>query len=169
MKKFDINGNLFTNDGLENHDIFLSTICVIRDYYISFLGEEFMSSIGLYVDNATECSGYTPIITPVLGEFLIIKLCISDDDTEDIIAFQFAHELMHYVFFVKYGIDKKRADENEESICSAASLIVIHNLFFQHFSRLNNYVKSLKNVAYRKGAEIAENIDYDFQKIIQLL
>lgn len=169
MEKFEINGNLSGDGGLEDYEIFESTICIIRTYYINLFGDEFMSTIDLYVDNATQNSGYTPVITPILGKYLIIKLGVSDGDARGKIAYQFAHELMHYAFYVKYGLDKQPADVREESICSAASLIVLHDLFLQDFDGYKVHVKTLENIAYRGGAEIAESVDYDFKKLIALM
>lgn len=61
---------------------------------------------------------------------------------------------MHYVFYTKYGLHKEVADMREESICSAASLVVLKDLYPLDFDRHNEYVKSLEHEEYRKGAEI---------------
>jgi len=168
MKTFEMSGNLAGELGLGgNFEKFRRTIRKVRNYYISHLGEQFMNSIDLFVDNATKNSGHTPIITPILGKYLTIKLGITPGADEAKIAFQFAHELMHFVFFVKYGINKKKADDQEEAICSAASLIVLYNLYPKDFDRCNNYVKSLQYKAWKKGAEIAEEIEYQFAELVK--
>ena len=170
MKTFEVSGNLVGEMGLgDKCEKFKLTICNVRNFYISHFGEQFMNSIDLYVDNATRNSGHTPIIAPVLGKYLMIKLGITPEYDEARIAFQFAHELMHFVFYIKYGLDKKLADEKEEAICSAAALIVVHNFYPKHFNSCNNYVKSLQRVDHKKGAEIAEEIEYQFADLIKMI
>ena len=179
MKTFEISGNLKGEKGLgDNYRNFVSVIYMVRNYYVSHLGESLMDSIGLYIDNAVNNAannamsntGHTPIITPILGKYLIIKLGITQKCSKAQIAFQFAHELMHFVFFAKYGIDKKRVDEQEEAICTAASLIVLHNLYtVVDFDRYNDHVQSLPNshTHYRKGTEVAKGVDYNFKELIK--
>ena len=76
---------------------------------------------------------------------------------------------MHYAFYAKYGISKKRADENEEGICSAASLIIIHDLYEHSFELYRQHVAGLKNPVYRKGEKIARKINYEFSSLIKLI
>jgi len=168
MKTFEINGNLKSEMGLgSRYPDFRRVIYSVRNFFIQYLEEEFMNSIDLYVDNATSNSGYTPKITPILGKYLIIKLGINPTDGEARIAFQFAHELMHFVYYAKHGIDKQMADEQEEVICSAAALIIVHNFYPEFFEQCNNYVKSLKRPEYRKGAEVAEMVAYHLGELIK--
>jgi len=170
MKTFEMSGNLAGEMGLgKSFEKFRNTIRKVRNYYINYLGDQFMNSIGLYVDNATKNSGHTPIITPILGKYLIIKLGIAPEYDEARVAFQFAHELMHFAFYVQYGIDKTLADEQEEAICSAAALIVIHNLYPKDFDRYDKYVKSLQRLAWREGAEIAAKLEYQFAELIKMI
>jgi len=170
MRTFEINGNLSRPRGLgSKYRIFRRVVVGIRNYYIQHFGQEFMNSIDLYVDNATSDSGNTPNITPVLGKYLTIKLNITQRYDAARIAFQFAHELMHFVFYVKYGINKSHADEKEEEICSAAALIIVHKFYPADFNECNKYVKSLQRPDYRKGAEIAEQLNYQFEELIKLL
>lgn len=157
MGQFEINGNLFDEKyGLANINLFTNTILTVRTFYLMKIGPMYSECIDLYVDNATAGSGYTPNITCVLNKILMIKLCIPQTGTESQIAFQFAHEYMHYIFYCKYGLQKMAADDREEAICSAASLIVLHNMYPAAFEMFNNYVKNLSNNAYRAGAELAE-------------
>ena len=187
MKTFEISGNLTDEDGLgkDYYSTFVKIICNVRNYFIKYLGNSFMSSLDLYTDNVTnyeaKCKYNTanncvsrshsgqPNITPVLGKYLIIKLNISQNDEEARIAFQFSHELMHYVYFVKYGLCKESPNNDEESICTAASLIVIRDLFRNDFDRYNNHTKSLINEGYRKGAEIAEKVNYKFEELLKII
>ena len=168
MKTFEVNGNLRSEKGLGgSYKTFSDTVGKVRNFFIKYLGDQLMNSLDLYVDNATKNSGNTPKIMPVLEKYLIIKLGITPKSGEARIAFQFAHELMHFVYYVKYGIDKKMADDQEETICTAASLIVVHNLYPKDFDRCNNYVKSLTRLDFRKGAEVAEEIEYQFEKLVK--
>ena len=132
----------------------------MRNRFLKLFGEDIMSRIPLLVDNATEMSGYTPIITPVLGKYLCIKLGISNFLWTDQIIYQFSHELCHYVFYAIQGIDKPFADEKEESICSAMSLCILKD-FYEDIERYINHVKGLENLGYRNGAAIAEDVNYE--------
>lgn len=165
----EINGNLDNSEGLANFEIFQRVIIEILEFYKKYFGSDTMSAIELYIDNATANSGYTPITTPVFKKYLIIKLGIDNASNKAQIAFQFSHELMHYVYFVKYGFDKKRADEKEESVCTAASLIVLYNLYPGSFCEYNNYVKNLTSNKYRKGAEVAKMVNYDMNTLKEMV
>ncbi len=167
--RVEINGNLdVPESGLRNYKEFSSVIVQTINYYkkyISTLG----TKIDLYIDNATQDSGWTPVTTPVFRKFVIIKLGIRENDPQVKIAFQFAHELMHYAFYEKYGINKTFADVREESICTAASLIYIKDSFPMEFQSYVEYVKNLENEGYRKGAEVAEKVNYDFRQLVKMM
>ena len=106
---FEINGNLFTEgSGLSNIETFQKAVLNVRGYYLARLESEFKEDIGLYVDNATSGSGATPIITPVLNQILVIKLCISSDSPEAQIAYQFAHE-----YIQEQRVHKDRREKKE--------------------------------------------------------
>lgn len=123
-----------------------------------------MNKIDIYVDNATKDSGHTPRINPVFNKFLHIKLCITPESHEGIIAFQFAHELMHYIHYCHYGFERQHEDIQyirEENVCTAASLIVVHDLYPQYFCDLDAYVRGLLDIRYQKGAELAEQFKYN--------
>lgn len=80
---FEINGNL---ENILNYQNFERTICHVYGSFLKLFGDEIMFKIPLYVDNATEMSGHTPIITPILGKYLCIKLGVkSFADTKEII------------------------------------------------------------------------------------
>ena len=167
---FEINGNLFTEgSGLSNIETFQKAVLNVRGYYLARLESEFKEDIGLYVDNAISGSGATPIITPVLNQILVIKLCTSSDSPEAQIAYQFAHEYMHYIFFCKYGLEKPLADNREETICSAASLIVLRDLYSTFFTAFDNYTRTLSDNAYREGAYLAENVNYDINILANMI
>lgn len=164
-RNFEINGNLFGEYGLKNQKDFLEIISIVKYQYDIVFGQEVMNKYELYIDNATKDSGYTPVITPILKKYLIIKLCISDNDSRSKIAYQFAHELTHFVFYSYLGLDKPHADSMEETICSAASLIIIKNLFPDEFVAWNNYVDNLKEEHYRKGAGYALSVEYSLREL----
>lgn len=168
MRHFEISGNLEDEINLDFNN-FCQTICKVRNYYIEIFGDNVMNSIDLLVDNATYGSGYTPIITKILNKYLVIKLNIKKGDSSGKIIFQFAHELMHYVYYAKKGLDKQRADILEEGVCTAASLIVIKELQPYEFEMYNNHVKGLAIECYRIGAQIAENVQYNMKELEKMI
>lgn len=159
---FEINGNL---GNILNYPNFEATICRVHCRFIELFDEEIMSRIPVYIDNATDImSGHTPIITPILGKYLCIKLNIDNFlDTQKII-FQFAHELCHYVFYSLKGLDKSFADNYEESVCTAMSLCILKD-FIGDITKWVDYVSNLKNIGYRNGAQVAKEIDFNSQQL----
>lgn len=164
MNTFEVNGNLKDELNL-NFDMFFYTIQKVYMIYEQVFGKTTMESIDLYIDNATSGSGYTPNITVVHRKYLILKLGVGKDSLESQIAFQVAHELMHYVFYAKKGLDKKKAGPEEEAVCSAASLCIIKLIYPLEFEWYYNYVCGLENEGYRKGALIADQIQYDLKAL----
>lgn len=159
-----INSGLLDSDGLKNKNTFMDVILKVNAYFIHVFGEETMNKIDIYVDNATKDSGHTPRINPVFNKFLHIKLCITPESHEGIIAFQFAHELMHYIHYCHYGFERQHEDIQyirEENVCTAASLIVVHDLYPQYFCDLDAYVRGLLDIRYQKGTELAEQFKYN--------
>lgn len=159
-----INSGLLDSDGLKNKNTFMDVILKVNAYFIHVFGEETMNKIDIYVDNATRDSGHTPRINPVFNKFLHIKLCITPESHEGIITFQFAHELMHYIHYCHYGFERQHEDIQyirEENVCTAASLIVVHDLYPQYFCDLDAYARGLLDIRYQKGAELAEQFKYN--------
>lgn len=169
MGQFEINGNLEECDGLSNFPLFIKTICDVRAYLMAHTLGIIQHDIDIYVDNGTKNTGYVPIVTPIFGKFLIIKLGITGESLEGQIAYQFAHEYMHCIFYNKYGLYKPLADDREETICSATSLIVLHDIYPAFFAGYNNRVKSLTNAAYRAGADLAAKVNYDIDRLVSLI
>ena len=166
---FEINGNL---GNILNYNNFEKTICQIRNRFVELFGTEVMSRIPVYVDNATDrMSGYTPIITPIFGKYLCIKLNIDNFLKTEKIIYQFAHELCHYVFYSLLGLDRPFANEREESICTAMSLCVLKDFGIDIELRKGNieswveYVSNLDNIGYRNGADVAEGVNYNSDKL----
>ena len=168
MRYFEINGNL-SNESELNYTIFSNVVSLVRNFYIDQFGENLMNSIELYVDNATEGSGPFPIITPIFRKYLIIKLGIRKNDSVAEMVFQSSHEFMHYIYFAIKGINKEKADVEEESICSAASLILVKMFYPLDFPYYYELLKNYNNEGYRKGVHVAESVDYDFQKLKELV
>lgn len=163
---FEINGNLFNDDnGLKNSKDFLEVIVSVKNIYDRIFSQEIMDRYDLYVDNATEDSGYTPITTIILQKYVIIKLGISINSSRSTIAFQFAHELTHFVFCSCFGLNKPRTSYMEEIICTAASLIVIRMLFPTEFEWWDNYVRCLDKEYYKQGADYAEQLEYNLENL----
>ena len=162
---FEISGNLVH---ILNYDNFEKTICQVRNRFIELFGKRIMSSIQLSVDNATSMSGHTPIITPILGKYLCIKLGVTNFSNTEEIIFEFSHELCHYVFYALRGLDKTIADEKEEAVCTAMSLCILKD-FYEDIQRHIDYVKGLENFCYRNGATIAESVNYESNKLFLIV
>lgn len=158
MRTFEVNGNLEDED---NFDKFLNIISIVMSIFSNAFGNDVMSKIDLYIDNATEKSGYTPITTVVLKKYIIIKLGIEDFSDVEKIIYQFSHELCHYVFYSIKGLNKSKADIKEENICSAMSLIIINKLYPSKKDEWLKYVNSLTNENYKNGGKIAINCNWD--------
>lgn len=167
MWPIEINGNLDGPGGLKNYGLFQKTILEVYSYFAKKIMSQYPDGPELYIDNATDNSGYTPVTTPIFCKYVIIKLHIVSTDPASKIAFQFAHELTHYVYYTKYGLNKKKADDSEETVCTAASLIYLHDVMPENFASYNEYIKKQGNVGYRNGAVFAEQIEYDFMKLIE--
>lgn len=163
---WEINGNLYDEQyGLKNIKDFEEVIISVKNLYDQLFGEEVMNKHSMYIDNATADSGYTPSITVILRRYLIIKLSISSNNRKSKIAYQFGHELTHFVFYSYFGLDKPLANFDEEMICSAASLIIVKKLFPNDLNMFKSHVNSLSQDYYRKGVEYAESIDYDLENL----
>lgn len=162
MRKYEINGNLVK---LENYDIFKEYIGKTIKIFSSAFGSEIMGKYDLYIDNATQGSGHTPTINIVLGKYLIIKLGIKDFSNKEQIVFQFAHELCHYVFSSLQGLEITEADNEEENICTAMSLVAINEMFPEKINKWNDYISKGKEEKYNKGTQIAEEINFDIIKL----
>lgn len=158
MKSFEVNGNL---EDEKNFNIFLDSIVKTKEVFNNTFGLDVMSKIDLYVDNAIEMSGYTPKTTVILKKYIIIKLGIKDFSRVEQTIYQFAHELCHYVFYSIKGLDKTKADSEEENICSAMSLILINILCPDKIDGWVTYVNNLSNENYNKGGKIAMDCNFD--------
>lgn len=158
--RFEINANLYEYRDIE---YFEETILKVRAKFQELFGEEVLDRIPLYVDNSTKGGGYTPITDVVLHSYVSIKLGISDFRDEEWIAYQFAHEMCHFTYRCLIGIDKKNAEEYEESICSAMSLCILSGC--RDFRGWCKHVKKLKNESYRKGYDIALECDFNPTKL----
>lgn len=167
MGQFEINGNLAEYKGLNNCETFIQTVCRVRSYMMAYTLDIIQQDIDVYVDNGTENTGYVPVTTPVFGKFLIIKLGISEASSDGQIAFQFAHEYTHYLFYCKYGINKPHADNREEAICTTLSLAVVWNLYPHYFSDANQYVENEPDERYRPGAKLAKDANYNPEYLIK--
>lgn len=166
MKYWEISGNLEDEkDGLRNYQRFHDAVCAVKELFDNIFGLEIMNKIPFLVDNATAGSGYTPICTPVLGKIVIIKLNINNEDEEEKIVYQFAHELTHVVFTSYLGINKPKANEEEEALCTATALIALKKLYPNAFFKYERYTATLVNNAYREGVVIAKSFAYDLKQI----
>lgn len=169
-KTFEINGNLAeANNGMNNYDLFERGVNKVLGLFHDSFGKELLNQIPIYVDNATENSGYTPIITPVLNEILIIKLNIDSKSDFAQIIYQFSHELSHAIFFNYYGLNKPKAIDREESICSAISLITIKELSFNDLPKYLKHIDKLEDMHYRDGIDVAKSCSFNLHKIKKLI
>lgn len=172
---FEINGNLKDKDaGLAGYNIFEQCVLKVKNIYDELFGKKILQRYPLYIDNATADSGYTPVTTPVLKKFIIIKLGIKPEDTKSTqsrIIYQFSHELMHFVFYCFLGIDKEKAGEQEEAICTASSLILLNHLHeSDEFSAYLKYTENLPekpdtNRWYRNGAQLARDLKFKYEAL----
>ena len=166
----EISGNLNDNcTGVKNYALFLQAVASVYCFFCKAFGSTLMETYDIFFDNATAGSGLTPITTPTLKKYLTIKLNIHDASDRALVLFQSSHELTHCVFFAKYGLSKPRADDHEEEICSASSLITIKNLAPEHLERYKKYVAGLEKECYRKGFYLAEEVQYDIYKLRSLI
>lgn len=168
---YEINGNL---SEIEHYINLQSTIIKTINEFTQLFGADLMSKYPFYVDNCSNqlnsnC-GHTPIITPVFKQFLIIKLGVDNFSDTPKIIFQLAHELTHFVFYCMKGIDKKIADDQEEKICTAMSLIML-KIFCDHniFNRYCDYVKTLEYVGYREGYDLASSLEFNKIRLSELI
>ena len=159
--RFEINGNLYDYKYIE---VFEQTICAVRTRFQELFGEEILNRIPLYVDNSIKGGGYTPVTDVVLHNYICIKLGVVDFSDTEWITYQFAHEMCHFTYRCLIGIDKKHAEEYEESMCTAMSLCFLSGCG-RNFRRWCNHVRKLKNEGYRKGYDIALKCDFDPVKL----
>lgn len=165
MKTWEINGNLDNiESGIINYQEFEDTVVRIKNIYDEIFGLELMNTYPLYIDNAVQCSGHVPIITPILNRFICIKLGIEDGKNRPQIAFQLAHELTHYVFYCLVGLNKSHAETLEETICSAASLLFVELLYPNEIQRYRTHLNASQVEGYRAGVQLAEVIKNDFRQ-----
>ena len=139
MKRmWEINVNL---QYIESYANFKNTVIRVHDCFVDLFGIDVMNRLPLYIDNATAGSGYTPVITPVLSSYLIIKLGVENFSDSAWIMFELAHEMCHYVYYCLYGIDSQ-STPYEESICTALSLCFLHEFdlgFERNCSNVRNH------------------------------
>lgn len=159
-RTWEISGNLSV---LPNYSEFKRAVHSVHSRFEFMFGKEIMDKHPLLIDNATCGSGYTPIITPVLGRYLIIKLNIENFSDRERIIFQVSHELCHYVFYSYLGLNRAQADDREEGICSGMSLcfMKLHSADFDNWCK---YIQHHDNLAYRSGYDFANKVEFDLQK-----
>lgn len=166
---YEINGNLVN---IEKYNVFNHMIAMVMSDFHQMFGLEIMSRYPLYIDNCnnegkSNC-GYTPIITPILKQLLIIKLGIDDFGNAARIVYQLSHELCHYVFYSINGIAREKIDDEEESVCSAMALIMLKKYFDNvTFESYCNHVKELSSVPYRNGFFLAEILEFKTELIVK--
>ena len=168
---YEINGNL---SELKKYPVFQMSIGLVVKRFYDLFGEDLMNKQKFYVDNCfdngTANCGYTPIITKVLKEFLVIKLGIDDFGNIAKTIYQFAHELTHFVFFCIKGLDKEFADDAEETICTAMSLIMLKTFCDDEtFNSYCRHVRSLKYTGYKDGYDLALSLDFNEEKIAKYI
>lgn len=165
---YEINGNLVN---IDKYKVFSFAVAVVVGEFNSMFGEEIMTKYPLYIDNCfdngfSKC-GYTPIITPVLKQILIIKLGLDDFGNFANAVYQLSHELCHYVFYSIEGITRANIGDQEERVCSAMSLILIKKLCDNPtFELYCEHVKGLTDEQYREGYKVAYELEFDQGKIV---
>lgn len=164
----EINVNLDNNSvGLANYKDFYNETKLVYDFFYDELGKDIMSKIPIYVDNGTEHAGPVPISVPVLRKVVFIKLGIKSEHDSAEIVFQFAHELMHVVFWSVYGWERPFPNEEEEAICTAASLVSIKEFHPDKFLQYSDIVANQREDGYRRGVLVAEENKYNLKSLYE--
>ena len=166
---YEINSALNHEEGLSNFTIFQTVISNVWKYYTDSLGSNLMDTHDLFIDNVKAYCGPTPYTYNILNKIILIKLDIESNTPEYQIAYIFCHELMHFVYYCKYGMLRTPVIEEEERICSASSLIYIKHFYPDYFYETNVHVKNLQNEYYAEGASLAEELSYNFLELIKLI
>lgn len=169
MKKWEFSGNLDSENGIKNYDVFQETVNEVMQEFYNVFSVETMQKYPLLIDNAISGSGYTPIITPVLDRFIIIKLSIEDGLNRGMTIFQVAHELTHLVFYSLLGLNKEKASDEEESLCTAASLCLAAILVPNQLEHYINHVINLQYTGYKKGAAVAIKHNFSLLKMKNII
>ena len=156
------------DESLRHGGTFNEILEIVSLRFEEVFGHEVMSKIKLHIEN--DISAEKPRIIPkVQKESIIIRLCLKNFNKRDQIAFQFSHELCHYVFYSLKGLEEytglNEKERAREIMCTAMSLIIMKELFPREFDSWKQYVESLPEDYYRDGAEFAENINYDINKL----
>lgn len=172
---YEVNGNLIGEHGFtqDEYNIFLKSINIVWKEYIDLFGSETLLRYPLFIDNAIDGSGYTPITIPVLNQFIIIKLNICgnrDFNVNEIYnsrtIYQFSHELGHFFFYCMAGIKKSLANSNEECLCTAISFCILN----KHCRDVISYfLSNCKNTRYVAGAKLAEDINFNMFTIVDMM
>lgn len=165
VRTFEISANLNGENGVNNFELFKSHSALVFYLFNQKFGKKRMKKFDLLLDNATKGSGHTPIITPVLNKYLIIKLNIIDGNEKDKIVYQLAHELGHYIFYTYYGLEKIKASNEEEAICTAISLLAIRELVPERFDYYMDYVSKLDDPRYKYGPKLLRNLNYNWTRL----
>ena len=77
------------------------------------------------------------------------------------IVFEISHEMCHYVFYSLKSLEKEKADDEEENICTAMSLIILNMLYPDNINNWINHVENMKEEKYNKGAKIARECNFN--------
>lgn len=165
MEKWAISENLCTCFGVKNFNLFTDLINLVMKEFERTFGVSMIHRYPILIDNATAGSGYTPIITPVLDLILVIKLSVEDGLYTSKIIFQFAHEMMHVLFFTMFGLNKGPASVREEAICTAASLCLIAEFKWDELAAYIEYLEAMKNEGYRQGVPLAIECGFDLESL----
>lgn len=170
MKKYyEINGNL---KKVKNYETFLNTINKVLSIYEDTFGIDLLSTYDLYIDNAKcDNAGYTPTTLKPFNKYVLIKLGVWDFAKEEIIVFQLAHEMCHYIFYTLNGLDNKWILPKfiEENIATCASLIVLNELYPSTKEFWQEYVNKGEKTYYNRGAKIAKRLNYNINDLKELI
>jgi len=163
---WEISGNLKDING---YTLFSQNIACVFHKFIDCFGVDVMTRIDLYVDNAISMTGHTPIVTPILKKYLIIKLGVDDFSNSEKTVFQFAHELCHYVFYSLKGFDKEKSTDREESVCAAMSLVFIKTMFPNNLDAWKHCLLNSENKGYRLGVKVASDVNFEIMKLRDII
>jgi len=153
-----------------NYHIFEERVHQVYEDFCHLYGNTIMSMYTILVGNQHDNFHPRPTIgvrNGLDGKYLVIKLSIYDFIHDCSVAVQMAHELTHYVIYTVMGLDKEKADFEEESLCTAMSLMFVKRYNPEFYEFHVDFIKRKygEKHPYYNGIYVAEEFLYDIPKL----